>query len=175
MRTRKILTNGLALFIALGALLASRASCGATRTDASTAGGPSSVLGTFTLGANQTGRLVVSTPTSDIWDRGRQGQVVLGFDVFRPSTDIDSGHPANGSCLKHHMIERQACQVTLGAGEAASFDVNGDGVSSFQPVVGVAFDGSVRGLMITFEVMESDRVVTAVPLPAVQRLSGNGE
>jgi|SRR5215471_2145829 len=174
MRNRKILTNGLALFIALGALLAIRAFCGATQTDASTAGGPSSVFGTFTLGANQTGRLVVTTPTSDIWDRGRQGQVVLGFDVFRPNTDISSGQPANGTCLKHHMIERQACQVTLGPGEAASFDVNGDGVSSFQPVVGVVSDGSVSGLMIAFEVMEGGRIVTAVPLPAVQRLNGNG-
>jgi len=72
------------------------------------------------------------------------------------------------------MIERQACQVTLGPGEAASFDVNGDGVSSFQPVVGVVSDGSVSGLMIAFEVMEGGRIVTAVPLPAVQRLNGNG-
>src|SRR5262245_24731960 len=174
MRNRKVLTNLLAVFIALGASLAIGALCGATRTDAFAAGGPSSVFGTFTLGTTQTGRLVVSTPTSDIWDRGRQGQVVLGFDVFRPNTDISSGQPANGSCFKHHMIERQACQVTLGPGEAASFDVNGDGVSSFQPVVGVAFDGSLSGLMITFEVMENGRIVTAVALPAVQKLNGNG-
>jgi hypothetical protein len=66
------------------------------------------------------------------------------------------------------MIERQACQVTLGPGEAASFDVNGDGISSFQPVVGLG-DGNAGDVLITLEVIEGGRIVTAVSVPALQK------
>jgi hypothetical protein len=66
------------------------------------------------------------------------------------------------------MIERQACQVTLTSGEAASFDVNGDGVSSFQPVI-MTSDGNAKDLLITFEVTEGGRIVTAVGIPTVQK------
>jgi hypothetical protein len=168
MRVRETSIKVIAVLIALGVSIAIGAFCGATRTHASAAGGSSSIFGTFTWGANQTGRLVVTAPATGQWSSGRESQVVLGFDVFRPSTNITGGQQANGSCLKHHMIERQACQVTLGPGEAASFDVNGDGVSSFQPVI-MPGDGNVKELMITLEVMEAGRIVTALCLPAAQQ------
>src|SRR5262245_51808676 len=156
MKLIEVSTKILAVTIVLGVLIAAVAFWGAARTDASAGGGPSAVFGTINWGVNQTGRLTVTTPTSGQWSAGREGQIVLGFDVFRPNTDV-SGTQATGSCPKHHMIERQACQVTLGPGEAASFEVNGDGVSSFQPVVGLG-DGNPNELLITLEVMEGGRI-----------------
>jgi hypothetical protein len=165
MSIQEVSNKPLALIVTLAALLMLAVLCVA-RTTASASGG-TSALGTFTWGATQTGRLMVSTPTTGQWSSGRQAQVVLGFDVFRPSMDI-SGGQTSGSCVKHHMIERQACQVTLSPGEAASFDVNGDGISSFQPVI-MTGDGNVKDLMITLEVLEAGKIVTAVAIPAAQK------
>ncbi|HEV8486719.1 MAG TPA: hypothetical protein VGV87_24450 [Blastocatellia bacterium] len=167
MKTRTISVKLLAVVIVLATLITVGALCGATRTHAASAGG-GGIFGTFTWGANQTGRLIVTAPTTGQWSSGRAGEVVLGFDVFRPSTDISAGQQSSGSCVKWHMIERQACQVTLTSGEAASFDVNGDGVSSFQPVI-MTSDGNAKDLLITFEVTEGGRIVTAVGIPTVQK------
>ena len=167
MRIRNVSTKLLASILALGVSLAFAALWGAARTNASAAGG-GSIFGTFTWGVNQTGRLIVTAPTTGQWSSGRPGEVVLGFDVFRPSTDISAGQQPSGSCLKWHMIERQACQVTLNSGEAASFDVNGDGISSFQPVI-MTSDGNAKDLLITVEVTEGGRIVTAVGTPTVQK------
>ena len=167
MRIRNISIKLVAVLIALGLSLVVATFWATTRTNASSAGG-TTTFGTFTWGVTQRGRLIVTAPTTSQWSSGRAGEVVLGFDVFRPNTDVSAGQPASGSCVKWHMIERQACQVLLSPGEAASFDVNGDGISSFQPVT-MTGDGNAKDLLITLEVMEGDRVVTAVGIPAVQR------
>ncbi|HEV8485728.1 MAG TPA: hypothetical protein VGV87_19450 [Blastocatellia bacterium] len=103
--------------IALGVTLVVATFWATTRTNASAAGG-TTTFGTFTWGVTQRGRLIVTAPTTSQWSAGRAGEVVLGFDVS--NTDVNAGQPASGSCVKWHMIERQACQVLLSPGEAAS-------------------------------------------------------
>lgn len=187
MSIRNISIKLMAIAIALGVPVAIWTFCGASRTEASAVREASANFGLFSLGAGQTARLIITTPVNEDWQCcASQGRVVLGFNVFRPSTTITPGtggaagklnHATGGqapdSCLKHHMTERQSCQVTLGAGEAASFEVTGDGVSHFQPVVMLG-DGSVRQLGITLEVMEGGRTLAVVPLPAVQKAIPNG-
>ena len=168
MRIKNISIKLVGVLIALGVSLVVATLWATTRTNASSAGG-TTTFGTFTWGVTQRGRLIVTAPSSGQWSSGRAGEVVLGFDVFRPNTDVSAGQQPSGSCVKWHMIERQACQVSLSSGEAASIDVNGDGISSFQALVMTTGDVNGKDLMITLEVMEGDRVVTAVGVPAIQK------
>ena len=166
MKVRNISTKLTAVLFAMAAPIALGSFRGPSKTSAF-ADQVSANFAPFTLGANQTAQLIVTTPASGGWGDSSKGLVMLGFDVFRPS-DVTSSQQPGESCSKHHMIETRACQVTVSPGEAASWHVDGDGVSTFRPVVMLG-SGSVKELRITLEVTEAGRVVALVPLPAVQK------
>jgi hypothetical protein len=136
----------------------------------------------FTVNPGQTARIHVIPSPDYSWSSGRSQRMLLGFDVYR----ISETNPRSGgdtSCVKYHMIERQACEVTISPGEAASFDfsVPSDGVATqVSPVFSFEDNDSNRGLrsndfIPTIEMRESGRTTGLLLLPAVQRVRDAGD
>ena len=130
----------------------------------------------FTVNPGQTARINVIPSPDYNWNSGRSQRMLLGFDVYRIS-DPRSVGGAPDACVKYHMIERQACEVTISPGEAASFDfaVPADGVATqISPVVSFEGNDSNRGrsndLIPTIEMREGGRTTELLLLPAVQRV-----
>jgi len=132
----------------------------------------------FTVNPGQTARIHVIPSPEISWNSGRSQRMLLGFDVYRISeTNPRSVGGAPDACVKYHMIERQACEVTISPGEAASFDfaVPADGVATqISPVVSFEGNDSNRGrsndLIPTIEMREGGRTTELLLLPAVQRV-----
>ena len=105
--------------------------------------------------------------------------MLLGFDVYRISENPRSvGNAVSPSCIKYHMVERQACEVTISPGEAASFDftVPADGVATqISPVFSFEGNDSDRGqisndFIPTIEMREGGRATQLLLLPPVQKV-----
>jgi len=81
-------------------------------------------FGVISLAVGQTARLnVVNTRAVEPDDSGRSRKVTLAFDVYAPSASTDdSGGRADSPVSRQHFLRRESCEVTLGPGEAASFD-----------------------------------------------------
>lgn len=111
--------------------------------------------------------------------------MLLGFDVYRISETNPRtvGVAADTVCVKYHMVERQACEVTISPGEAASFDfaVPSDGVATqISPVFSFSGNDSNRGQMSndfipTIEMRESGRTTQLLLLPAIQKARDAGD
>jgi hypothetical protein len=130
----------------------------------------------FTVNPGQTARISVVGPTQGNWTPGRTRSMLLGFDVYHATGTIPRSL-TDSSCVKYHMIERQACQVDLAPGEAASFDfaVPSEGAATqISPVFlvdGNDAGGALRStdLMPTLELRDGGRTTGLVVLPAVQQ------
>jgi hypothetical protein len=128
----------------------------------------------FTVNPGQTARINVVGPTQFTWSTGATRRMVLGVDVYRN----DARQAGDPSCARYHMVERQACEVVLAPGQAASFDfsVPSDGVSTqVSPVVLVESNDAIGAantgdLISTVEFREGGRTTGIVFLPAVQRV-----
>ena len=90
----------------------------------------------------------------------------LAFDVYVPAVKTEDGNTRSASTLR--FLRRESIDVSLGAGEAATFDLPGAEGTRIVPVV-IGFDetralgdGSVRtGL----EVREASRTIFLLPGP----------
>jgi hypothetical protein len=130
----------------------------------------------FTVNPGQTARINVVGPSQYTWSTGISRRMVLGFDVYRNN----DGPPPTGetSCVRSHMVQRQACEVVLAPGQAASFDfaVPSDGVATqISPVVLVDSNDAIGAvntgdLIPTIEFREAGRTTGLVFLPAIQRV-----
>jgi len=138
----------------------------------------------FTVNPGQTARIHVIPSPDYNWSTGRSQRMLLGFDVYRISENPRSVASAvNTSCVKYHMVERQACEVTISPGEAASFDfaVPADGVTTqISPVFSFEANDSDRGQLTndfvpTIEMREGGRTTEVVLLPAVQKVRDEGD
>ena len=136
----------------------------------------------FTVNPGQTARIHVIPSPDYNWNSGRSQRMLLGFDVYRISDPRSVGGPPD-TCVKYHMIERQACEVTISPGEAASFDfaVPSDGVATqISPVFSFEGNDSNHGLRFndfipTIEMREGGRTTELLLLPAVQRVRDAGD
>ena len=139
----------------------------------------------FTVNPGQTARIHVIPSPDYVWGSGRSQRMLLGFDVYRISETNPRtvGVAADTACVKYHMVERQACEVTISPGEAASFDfaVPSDGVATqISPVFSFSGNDSNRGQMSndfipTIEMRESGRTTQLLLLPAIQKARDAGD
>lgn len=131
----------------------------------------------FTVSPGQTARLNVVGPTEGTWTSGKSRRMLLGFDVYLTNEQLPRS-PGDTSCAKYHMVQRQACEVMLGPGEAASFDfsVPADGTpTQISPVFSLEEAdsvGAVRSgdLVPTIEMREGGRTTGLLLVPAVQQV-----
>ncbi len=131
----------------------------------------------FTVNPGQTARINVIGPTQGNWSSRGGRRMLLGFDVYR-ANETSPRSVGDTACVKYHMIERQACEVTLTPGEAASFDfaVPSDGVATqISPVFSLEGNDAVGGLrsgelVPTIEMREGGRTTGFLVLPAIQRV-----
>jgi len=81
-------------------------------------------FGVISLAAGQSARLnVVNTRAVEPDDSGRSRKVTLAFDIYAPAAATDDGGGRVDSRVeKQRFLRRESCEVTLGPGEAASFD-----------------------------------------------------
>ena len=85
-------------------------------------------FGIVTLAAGLTARLnVVNTRAIDPEDAtagdGSVRKVTLAFDIYAPDAATDDGGGRGDSRVsRQRFLRRESCEVTLGPGEAASFD-----------------------------------------------------
>jgi hypothetical protein len=129
----------------------------------------------FTVNPGQTARINVIGPTQFAWSSGTARRMLLGFDVYR-ANETSPRSVGDTACAKYHMIERQACEVMLTPGEAASFDfaVPSDGVATqISPVFSLEGNNAVGGLksgelIPTIEMLEGGRTTGFLMLPAIQ-------
>jgi len=166
MRKPTISGKAITLFTVIGVVLITAVAWNARQTSALALSENTSDVGLITVNAGQTARLIVSTPiASSTWGSNRSATLVFGFDVFKPSV---SQAATVGSVQKHFLLERRVNEVSLGQGEAASFDfVSETGLLHVRPLV--FGDGSVRKVDVTVELINSDgTVATASLLPAIQ-------
>ena len=160
--------------ICLGIMVAICAVIAVRRAGAVVASAQPSVI--FTVNPGQTVRINVVGPTQYTWSTGSNRRMVLGFDVYRNNdVPLPTG---DTSCARYHMVQRQACEVVLAPGQAASFDfaLPSDGVATqISPVVLVDSNDAVGAvntgdLVPTIEFREAGRTTGLVFLPAVQRV-----
>lgn len=128
MKTR----NGFSSALTLGALVVGLATVAAVwnaipvRAIREVEGRPE--FGVISLAAGQTARLhVVNTRAIDPEDAtagdGSVRKVTLAFDIYAPATATDDGGGrADPRVGKQRFLRRESCEVTVGPGEAASFD-----------------------------------------------------
>lgn len=132
----------------------------------------------LTVNPGQTARINVVGPTESGWNGGRSRTILLGFDVYRINETAPQSVDSN-ACVKYHMVERQACDVSLTLGEAASFDftIPAEGVATqISPVFLVDANDGVAALRSTdltptLELLDGGRTTGLVVLPAVQQAS----
>ena len=139
----------------------------------------------FTLNPGQTARINIIAPALGDWNSSKSRRVLLGFDVYKITERAPraAGSAVDTSCVKYHMIERQACEVMIGSGEAASFDfaVPPDGVATqISPVFSVEGNDSIGALRsgdlsFTIEMREGGRTTGIIVLPAVQGVREAGD
>jgi len=99
---------------------------------------------------------------------------MLGFDLYLtgPGGSIPTNADVQpGRCITaHHFADRQSCEVTLGPGEAASFDLpiaTEMGMNQVLPLVEDDDRNLHPALIYTLEVRENGK--TLYTMPAVQR------
>lgn len=139
----------------------------------------------FTVNPGQTARIQVIPSPDYVWGSSRSQRMLLGFDVYRISETNPRtvGSEAVTACVKYHMIERQACEVTISPGEAASFDfaVPSDGVATqISPVFSFTGNDPNRrqisnDFIPTIEMHESGRTTQLLLLPAIQKTRDAGD
>lgn len=160
------------VLIAVGAIVATCFVVSIRRADAVIAIIRPAVI--FTVNPGQRARIHVIPSPDYNWSSGRSQRVLLGFDVYRVSETNPRSVGADAACVKYHMIERQACEVTISPGEAASFDfaVPSDGVATqISPVFSSEGNDSNRrsnDFVPTIEMHEGGRTTGVFLLPAVQ-------